>query len=92
MSALILIYELNGEFGNNFDYSTFYKIRDSYQCIKISESSYALKTSEKPSKIRHKLQESLHPDDNLYVITLKKPYSSRGLKKIVDWLDANLHE
>lgn len=93
MNVLLLIYELNRELDPNFDYSAFYKIRDGYSPIKLSESSYALRTAaETPSQVRHKLQKSLHADDNLYVMTMKKPYSSRGLKKIVDWMNEAFHE
>lgn len=93
MNVLLLIYELNRELDPNFDYSAFFKIRDSYSPMKISEYTYALRTAaETPSQVRHKLQKSLHADDNLYVITLKKPYSSRGLKKIVSWMDEAFRE
>ena len=93
MNVLLLIYELNRELDPNFDYDTFYKIRDSYSPIKLSESSYALRTdAETPSQVRHKLQKSLHADDNLYVMTLKKPHSSRGLKKIVEWMNESFHQ
>lgn len=92
MTILLLTYELSREFDPNFDYSNFRKLRDGFSPVKLSESTYVLKTSKEPSEIRHKLQESLHADDNLYIITLKKPYSSRGLKKAVKWLDNNLAE
>lgn len=93
MTVLLLIYELHREFDPNFDYSAFLKIRDSYSPIKLSESSYALKTAaETPSQVRHKLQQALHADDNIYVMTMKKKHSSRGLKKIVDWLDEAFQE
>lgn len=93
MNVFLLIYELNRESDTSFDYSAFYKIRDSYSPVKIADSSYALRTAaETPSQVRHKLQKSLHADDNLYVMTLKRPYSSRGLKKIVDWMDEAFRE
>lgn len=93
MNVLLLIYELHREFDPDFDYSAFFKIRDSYSPVKLSDCSYALRTAaETPSQVRHKLQKSLHADDNLYVMTLKRPYSSRGLKKIVDWMDESFSE
>lgn len=93
MNVLLLIYELNRESDPNFDYSAFLKIRDSYSPIKLSESVYALRTAaETPSQVRHKLQKSLHAADNIYVMTLKRPYSSRGLKKIVDWMNEAFRE
>lgn len=88
MNVLLLVYELNREFDPDFNYSAFYKIRDSYSPVKLSESSYALRTTaETPSQVRHKLQKALHEDDNIYVMTLKKKHSCRGLKKVVDWMD-----
>ena len=93
MNVLLLIYELNRELDPKVDYSAFFEVRDSYSPIKISESVYALKTAaETPSQVRHKLQKSMHADDNLYVMTLKKPYSSRGLKKIFDWMNDAFRE
>lgn len=93
MNVLLLIYELNRESDPNFDYSEFFKIRDGYSPVKISEYTYALRTAaETPSQVRHKLQKALHAGDNLYVMTLKRPYSSRGLKKIVDWMDEAFRE
>lgn len=37
MSILVLTYELNREYDDNFDYHHFYKIRDSYKPVQISD-------------------------------------------------------
>lgn len=90
MSILVLTYELNREYDDNFDYHHFYKIRDSYKPVQISEYSFVLRTAETPSQVRHNLQKHLHPDDNIFVFTVQKPYSSRGFKTAIEWLDVNL--
>lgn len=90
MSVLVLTYELNREFDSNFDYYQFHNIRDSYKPVQIAEYSFVLRTSETPSQVRHRLQEYLHPDDNIFVFTVHKPYSSRGLRTAIEWLDMNL--
>ncbi|MDQ3666541.1 MAG: hypothetical protein M3410_08170 [Acidobacteriota bacterium] len=90
MVVLLVTYDLNREGKSKVDYNKFYKIRDSYHHVKLSESSYAFNTVESPGFLRDKLREVIDPNDHIYIITLKKPYSGFGPQPTNDWLEKNL--
>jgi hypothetical protein len=89
MAVLLITYDLNKGAGT-FDYDNFYKIRDSYDHAKLSEFSYALKTDEAADAVKAKLKAVMDPNDYLYVVTLKHPYSGYGPKAANEWLAKNL--
>lgn len=90
MAVLLVTYDLNKEGKSKVDYDKFYKIRDSYDHVKLSESSYAFNTSETPQALYDKLKPVIDPNDYLLVITLKRPYWGFHLKTTIDWLEKNL--
>ena len=90
MAVLLVTYDLNKEGKSKVDYNKFYKIRDTYDNVKLSESSYAFNTTESPQTLTNKLREVIDANDHIYVITLKKPYSGFGPKPVNDWLERNL--
>jgi CRISPR/Cas system-associated endoribonuclease Cas2 len=53
---------------------------------KLSESSYAIDTTETPQQVFDRLEEHLDDNDNLYVILLSQPYYGRGPQAVNDWL------
>ena len=57
---------------------------------RLSESSYAIASNETPTQVFNKLKPLLDNNDNLYVITLKKPWMGFGPKDVNTWLDKNL--
>jgi hypothetical protein len=57
---------------------------------KLSESSYAVDTTETPAEVYARFKPLLDSDDNLYVTTLKKPYHGWGPPAVIDWLDQRL--
>ena len=57
---------------------------------KLSESSYAIITTETPQQVYNKLKKHLDSDDQLYVISIKKPYAGQGDPEVNEWLDSNL--
>lgn len=57
---------------------------------KLSESSYAILSSDTPSDVYNALKKHIDKNDNMYVITLSKPYAGRGPKDVNDWLEDNL--
>jgi hypothetical protein len=64
--------------------------RDKTPWAKLSESSYAIETNETPEQVYNRFKKHLDNNDNLYVITLKKPWYGFGPKDVVDWLDKRL--
>ena len=87
MSVLLITYDLNKP---GQDYSDFIDTFKKYAWAKLSESSYAIKTSKSPSTIRKELSPHMDKNDHVYVITLSKPYSGWGPEKVNEWLDENL--
>ena len=57
---------------------------------RLSESSYAIDTPERPSQVLARFRKHLDNDDNLYVITLTRPWSGWGPKSMNDWLRQRL--
>lgn len=57
---------------------------------KLSESSYAISTALSVSDVYAKFSPLLDDNDQLYVITLIRPYTGQGDKEINEWLEAGL--
>ncbi|MCB4825522.1 hypothetical protein [Roseicella aerolata] len=57
---------------------------------KLSESSYAIATQQTPQAVYQALSHLLDDNDQLYVITLTKPYSGQGPVQVNDWLENKL--
>lgn len=57
---------------------------------KLSESSYAIKTVESTEAVFTALRPFIDDNDNLYVITIKRPYTGWGQKDVNEWLENNL--
>lgn len=88
MAVYLVTYDLNKETTRP---NIVKHIKDGYSAwAKLSESSYAIKTSNTPSEVFNYLKPMIDDNDNLYVVTLKKPYSGRGPKDVNDWLENNL--
>ena len=90
MAVLLLTYDLNKEGNSKVDYKEFYKIRNTYAYARLSESSYALYTSETPQMVFTKLRPHMDANDHVYVINLKRPYTGFGPQEVNDWLEKNL--
>jgi hypothetical protein len=90
MAVLLVTYDLNKEGTSKVDYNKFYKLRDGYDHVKLSESSYAFNTTESPNALYQKLKDVIDPNDYIYIITLRKPYGGYGLKTVNAWLEKNL--
>jgi hypothetical protein len=89
MPVLLLTYDLNRE-PDKTDYAGFYKVRDSSDNVRLSESSYALNTDDSPATVYGKLKPYTDSNDYVYIINLEKPYSGFGPKNVNDWLEKNL--
>jgi hypothetical protein len=56
----------------------------------LSESSYAIATAQTAETVYDGLSPLLDNNDQLYVITLKRPYYGQGAKEVNDWLASQL--
>ena len=87
MAVFIVTYDLNKEANRP---KIVPKIKDiSGVWAKLSESSYAVATDKSAGDVFNFLKPLLDDNDQLYVITLKKPYAGRGSKEVNDWLENN---
>ena len=57
---------------------------------KLSESSYAIDTTETAQDVFNRLRPLIDDDDNLFVIPLRKPYAGYGPEAVIQWLDQRL--
>jgi len=57
---------------------------------RLSESSYAIETSETPEQVYARFQKHLDDNDDFYVISLRKPWDGRGSRAVIEWLRAKL--
>lgn len=87
MAVYIVTYDLNKETKRP---DIVGEIKKYGSWAKLSESSYAISTSETVAAVYGKMQKHLDQNDNLYVITLKRPYTGFGQKDVNDWLASNL--
>ncbi|MBA2058646.1 MULTISPECIES: hypothetical protein [unclassified Psychrobacter] len=88
MAALLITYDLNAP-GQEHD-KILDKIKTFNGWARLSESSYAVSTSLAPNQVYSQFESLLDSNDHIWIISLKKPYSGFGSKKVIDWLDANL--
>lgn len=87
MATYIVTYDLNKEVRRPDIVGAIHKY-DGW--AKLSESSYAIATSSTPQQVYNGLLKYLDENDQLYVITLRKPYYGQGSKEVNDWLANNL--
>ena len=85
MSVLLITYDLNKS--DSEVYNELYKVIDSYNGVKLSESSYAFKTNKTPEIILKELESNLTDRDTLYIIPLSEPGISHLPKQIFKRLD-----
>lgn len=87
MPTLLITYDLNSPGQKHSDLLEGIK---QYPWAQLSESSYAIKTSLNPSEVYSNLKSHIDQNDNLYVITMAKPYTGFGPEDVNKWLDENL--
>ncbi|MFS8037694.1 hypothetical protein ACI7BZ_12165 [Xanthobacter sp. AM11] len=87
MAVLLVTYDLNREVVRP---NIVKAIKDLGSWAKLSESSYAIDVSDTPQGVFNRLSPLLDGDDNLYVVTLSRPYFGRGPKEVNEWLAARL--
>lgn len=84
MGALLITYDLNKPGQNHKAILDFIK---SHAWAYLSESSYAIQTNASPQSVWESISSLIDATDQVYVITLKRPYAGFGPKVINDWLE-----
>ena len=87
MAVLLITYDLPKK-GQNYE-GILGTIRK-YPNTQLSESSYAIDTTETHLDIFKKLQSSMDSNDRLYVVNLTKPVTGHGKKNVNEWLEEHL--
>lgn len=88
MAVFLVTYDLNNEVSRP---KIVKHLKDKFGTwARLSESSYAIKTDLSADDVFAHFRPMLDGDDQLYVITLKRPYSGRGPQDVNDWLANNL--
>lgn len=92
MTVLLITYDLNRE-GKNYketDDKVLDTLRENYDNRKLSESSYAIATSDDPETVYNKFKDILDSDDAFYVIKLSKPKSGYLKTETINWINKNI--
>lgn len=87
MGTFIVTYDLNNEVRRP---PILDEIKKTDGWAMLSESSYAIYTSETVSEVYSRFEPMIDDDDSFYVITLRRPYTGRGYVKVNDWLEKHL--
>lgn len=85
--TILITYDLNKEVSRP---PIVKEIKDLGSWARLSESSYAVNTSLTAEQVFNKLKPLIDSNDNLYIITLKQPWSGFGPKDVNEWLNKNL--
>lgn len=88
MSVFLITYDLNKELNRP---NMAKKIRETFASwAKLSESSYAVESAASPEHVYSQLSTLLDKNDQIYIISLRKPWTGFGSKEVNDWLDQHL--
>ena len=87
MSVLLVTYDLNSPGQKHSELLAELK---EFPWAKLSESSYAVQTSLTPDQLYNRLSKHTDKNDNIFIITLKKPWQGYGPKDVIDWLSNKL--
>lgn len=86
MTVYLVTYDLNKETKR----PDILKVLKEMSWAKLSESSYAVDTEETALQVYNRFKGVIDANDNLYVISLRQPYSGFGPDDVNKWLDARL--
>lgn len=87
MGVYIVTYDLNKEVHRP---NMVGEIKKFNGWAKLSESSYAISTDLTAQQIYNKLKPMIDSNDNIYIVTLRRPYVGFGPKDVNDWLETHL--
>ena len=88
MAARLISYELRNP--EKADYDGFAKVIQSYDSVRLSDTSIAVASDEYPKDIFERLEPFIHSDDSLVVIALSRFYMAHHTKDVLEWLEKNV--
>jgi hypothetical protein len=88
MAVYLVTYDLHKP-GNNYP-AILEQIKASSGWAMLSESCYAISTSETVEAAYKRIHAKVDANDTLYVIALRNPWTGRGPKNVNDWLSQHL--
>ena len=88
MKIYLVTYDLHVR-GQNYT-DLLAKIKESAMWARLSESSYAIGTEKTPQQLFDYLKPGLDSNDQLYIVTITKPYIGVGTEEVNSWLENNL--
>jgi len=86
MSALLISFYLSEDRNHN----DLLNVIRQFNWAKISDNSYCVETKKSPKDIFEIFSDFLEPHDQLYIISLTRPYFGQGHVEINKWLSAAL--
>lgn len=88
MAVYLVTYDLHNP-GKNYK-EILEQIKASPGWAQLSESSYAISTSETVEQAYTRIHVKAEDNDTMYIVTLRKPWMGRGPKAVNDWLEKHL--
>lgn len=88
MSVKLITYDLNAQGQKHAEVLT--KIKNFGSWARLSESSYAIKSNLTPEQLYQQFKPLIDNNDNLLILTLKKPYQGWADKTVHNWLENQL--
>jgi GH43 family beta-xylosidase len=83
MAVYIVTYDLNKELHRP---KIVEAIKTYGSWAKLSESSYAIQTNLTPEQVYNHLKPMIDGNDNIYIISLRHPWTGFGKKDVNEWL------
>ena len=88
MSVKLITYDLNAEGQKHAE--VLAKIKSFGVWARLSESSYAISTQLNLEQLYNQFKHLIDKNDNILIITLKKPYQGWADKEVMEWLESEL--
>ena len=89
MAVLLVAYDLHAE-QTSEDYAGFMKVIKEYPWARLSESSYAISTTDTPETVYGRLRKYTDSNDDLIIINLRRPMYGRHRQDVINWLEEHL--
>lgn len=88
---LVAVYLVTYDLHNpGYNYDEILKEIRSGDWAMLSESSYAISTSETVWQAYERIHAKADESDTMYIVTLTAPWTGRGPKDVNDWMDSHL--
>ena len=87
MNVFLVSYDLNKP-GQR--YEEFYRILNSFDWARLSESCYAIYTNETPETLLRVFRRNMDANDTIYIAALTVPYTGFGPNAVNEWLSQRL--